>query len=286
MADHGKADLPIDYGHGMLSIVTTPDSGKAAGWFRPAIIKGELWASDVQWTPTADEALRAREYRYHSPAVRFDSKTRRVTKLINVALTNLHATKGLRPLVASDTATAPGNDEGALKESTAMSETLYKLLGASDEAEALENAAQVSKTVEFLLGAFGCEMGKLPEAIKAKLDQAEQSTKLAEQVQGLTTELDALKKADAGRKQEALIAELSEAGKLAPALHDWARTISFEALSEFGDKAEASDKAEATTPKPAASADPEITPQMKATAKQLGVSVDDIKATFAAQAAE
>jgi phage I-like protein len=285
MADHGKSDLPIDYQHGMLALLRTPDSGKAAGWFKPAIIKGELWASDVQWTPSADKALRAREYRYHSPAVKFDRETRRVTKLINVALTNLHATKGLKPLVASETTTsAPGS--GATEAPT-MSEKLFARLGAKDEAEAIIMLAEHESWTKGVLATLSCT--KLDEAVPAieQLQaQAGESVKLAEKIVTLTAERDALTEADAERKQKALIAELSEAGKLPPSLHDWAQTISYEQLSEFGEKAEPSAKAEATTPKPAAGADPEVTEQMRATAKQMGVSVDDIKATIKAREAE
>jgi phage I-like protein len=289
MTDHGKADLPIDYAHGMLSVVTTPDSGKAAGWFKPTTPGGELWASDIQWTPAADKALRNREYRYHSPAVKFDRETRRVTQLINVALTNLHATKGLRPLVASENQTAPG--PGAAEEQSPMASKLLQILGAHDEAEAVIMATEHTKWMKDVLAATEATTadGALAniEALKASVTTEKAgAVKLAEQVQELTGKLDKIEQAEVKAKHEALITKLSEAGKLAPALHDWARTITLEALTEFGEKAEPSDKATPTTPKPPSSADPEITPQMKKLAAQMGVPIDEVKATLKLHAAE
>src|ERR1700686_5124544 len=42
-------DYPIDYGHSMLdgfSPADPADKNKAAGWFRPEIRNGELWATN------------------------------------------------------------------------------------------------------------------------------------------------------------------------------------------------------------------------------------------------
>jgi len=283
MAEHGKADLPIDYGHGMLSMIKTPDSGVAAGWFKPAVVDSELWATEVQWTPRADKALRAREYRYHSPAVKYHPDTRRVTKLVNVALTNLHATKGLKPLVASETDNPSAPVQGA-EEANTMSEKLFARLGAKDEAEAVIMLAEHETWTKDVLAALDCtKLAEAVPAIKARFDKA---TELAGVIVTLTSERDALTAADADRKRETMIAELSEAGKLPPALHDWAKTITIEQLTEFGNKAEPSAKTEPASPKPAASSDPTVTPEMQKVAKQLGVSVEDIKANLAAKSAE
>mgnify|MGYP000959856228 FL=1 len=96
-------DFPLDYQHGMVAFLT-PDpaaSGAAAGWFAPEVRAGELWAANVRWTERAAGYLRAGEYRYISPTVTV-AEDGRVLELINVALTNIPATKGLDPLVAFD----------------------------------------------------------------------------------------------------------------------------------------------------------------------------------------
>lgn len=98
--DHG-IELSLDYEHAALE-----DSGEiaggapAAGWYGLEVRDGQLWAVNVRWTPRAAEYLGNREYRYISPAFTTDAKGR-VTRLINVALTNLPATDDLPALVAA-----------------------------------------------------------------------------------------------------------------------------------------------------------------------------------------
>jgi len=234
-SDHQRTDLPIDYAHGMLAEIKTPDNSKAAGWFKPQVRTGELWASEVQWTPAADAAIRAREYRYFSPAIAQETKTGRAMRLVNVALTNLPATKGQRPLVASDDTQTGG--AGSPTGDQPMSD-LLKLLGADDEAAAIVALADRDAATVTLTAERDSLVTKLAEAVA-------QTATLAEQVATLTAE-----KVTAAR--EALIAELSEAGKLPPALHDWARGITLEQLSEFGAKVPGSDKPAPVQPSVAA----------------------------------
>jgi hypothetical protein len=98
---HG-IDLMIDYDHASLSDspVDASLAARAAGWFQPEIRNGELWAVNVKWTPAADAALRAKEWRFMSPA--FATSEGRVTRLLNVAITNLPATRNLQPLMAAN----------------------------------------------------------------------------------------------------------------------------------------------------------------------------------------
>lgn len=99
-ADQGRDALPFDVGHGMLSPLSPPDGHKAAGWFKPEVRNGELWASGIEWTEFGANALRRREFRYFSPAVHREPESGRVRELINIALTNIPATKHQAPLVA------------------------------------------------------------------------------------------------------------------------------------------------------------------------------------------
>lgn len=64
----------------------------------------ELWATQVKWTERAKAYLTAGEYRMFSPAFLFDDKGR-VTRLVNIALTNNPATHGQEPLVAATAGT-------------------------------------------------------------------------------------------------------------------------------------------------------------------------------------
>lgn len=96
--DYGN-DLMVDYDHRAISKDGPPENSKAAGWFKPEVRDGELWAGDVTWTPAASAAIEAKEWRYVSGYFAFEPKTGRIVELLNVALTNMPATKNQEPLV-------------------------------------------------------------------------------------------------------------------------------------------------------------------------------------------
>lgn len=104
---HG-AELMLDYEHQVLA--DPPVEAPAAGWASLEVRgdgsdpeKDGLFAVDIRWTEKAEKYLRAKEYRYTSPAF-FQDENGRVTGLLNVALTNTPATHGLTPLVAASQA--------------------------------------------------------------------------------------------------------------------------------------------------------------------------------------
>lgn len=131
-ADKG-VELMLDYDHASISLALDPSrAGKAAGWFQLELREGELWAVNVRWTEPAAEALRLKEWRYFSPAFRVD-KDGRVEKLVNVALTNIPATKNLEPLMAANELVANGGYMDAAKVKEAI-----EALKAEDGAKALE----------------------------------------------------------------------------------------------------------------------------------------------------
>lgn len=98
-AERGN-DLPIDYDHAMVDPTTRPQDRGAAGWFKLELRGGELWAVDVRWTAEGERAVASGEWRFTSPAFSYDAESRRISELINVAITNLPATKNMDPLVA------------------------------------------------------------------------------------------------------------------------------------------------------------------------------------------
>ena len=103
----GLDKIQIDYEH--QSMVEPPAGGyahkPAAGWFKPEVRAGELWATAITWTKAALAMLvpgeGAPEYRYFSPILLFDKDTRRVTGLRNMALTNDPAMDEISPLAAA-----------------------------------------------------------------------------------------------------------------------------------------------------------------------------------------
>lgn len=265
--DKGQELLPWDYNHGMLSFIVTPEGSKAAGWFRPEWPDdGSLVANDIEWTPACDKAIRAREFRFYSPAVKL-GEGRRVKKLVNSAVCNLPATKGQRPMVASET--MPG-DTGATKEDTkdTMSTELLKLLGAETEAGAIGVVTQLHAHHAALFNALGVDgIEKLLPAVEKLKATAATATGLAEEVRELTAKL-----ADGEREQ--LIAQLNDAGKLPEALHDWARTQGVASLRAFGDAAPAHPKYQGSHEQAGADA-VVLTDAQKQAAKQLGYTDEE-----------
>jgi phage I-like protein len=186
---HG-ADLMIDYEHKSILTAGAPaDGGKAAGWFKPAVRNGELWATEVQWTGPGAAALSSREYRYFSPAVLHDAKGH-VRKLVNVALTNLPATKQLRALVASDVTPSltKGNPNmepteteltllAALNESKSLSAALGVITALKEEAAKVVTLSAENKKLQLELDTLKVtkllneakEKGKVSEAEMPKL---------------------------------------------------------------------------------------------------------------------
>ncbi|BDP44855.1 hypothetical protein DAETH_48240 (plasmid) [Deinococcus aetherius] len=94
-------DLFFDYDHAFWAEGGAPDKGKAAGWFRLELRTDGLWATNITWTPAAAQAIRDKEWRYFSPALDADT-TGEITRIWNVALTNLPATHNQTPLVAAN----------------------------------------------------------------------------------------------------------------------------------------------------------------------------------------
>lgn len=228
LADLGRDRLNFDYGHAQLGFVQSYEAARSAGWFSVEVRGDELWATNVEWTPTAARALSDREFRYFSPALMLDAKSGEVRELINIALTNIPATKHQKPLVASQSPADPAKDSNDM-------------------------------TIEQLLAAFGCQNGtqlaakfQTLSSDNAKLiaAAAEQQTQLS----ALTTELNGLKAAKEQAEKTDYVAQLSTAGKLPPALRDWALGQPMAVLKAYADAAPALPAASAPTTAPATSA--------------------------------
>jgi phage I-like protein len=92
-------ELHIDYEH--QALVTPPIRAPAAGWYSLELREDGLYAVGIKWTADGYADVKGKRYRYFSPAFDADPDTGRILRLINIALTNLPATKGLQPLVAA-----------------------------------------------------------------------------------------------------------------------------------------------------------------------------------------
>lgn len=99
---HGN-DIMLDLEHLSVedpetSVNFDPD---ARGWCKLELRNGECWAVHVTWTPDGQSRLSDKRQRYISPVFAFDSKTLRISRILNIAITALPATDHLEPLVAA-----------------------------------------------------------------------------------------------------------------------------------------------------------------------------------------
>ena len=101
-------DVPIDLEHDAWNpqaVANRSDARDARGWFKLELRSdGSLWAVDVKWTPDGERRLREKTQRYTSAAFKRDPQTRRITRLLNVAITSLPCTYDAAPLVAASRA--------------------------------------------------------------------------------------------------------------------------------------------------------------------------------------
>lgn len=198
-AHYGEALTNFDYGHGQVGFVQTADSAKSAGWAKLAERDGALWATEIEWTPAATKALLDREFRFFSPTVYRDPETKRITNLVNVALTNLPATKGQRPIV------------------TAQEFTM------AEQQKSAPSAAETPKSEATDLASLQASNAQLLSAVsqlQASLNQAQ-------------TELSAVAAERAKTTKASFIAKLSQDGKLPPALQTWALGQELAVLEAF-----------------------------------------------------
>ena len=95
-------DLPIDYEHSTVFKAENAEKAPAAGW-----ITAMHWEPDrgliasVEWTTEARGYIETTEYKYLSPVVIYDVKTREPLRIHSMALTNKPATKHQRELLAA-----------------------------------------------------------------------------------------------------------------------------------------------------------------------------------------
>ncbi len=213
-----KDRLSFDFNHSMVRSDVSPQDQISAGSFSVEGRKDGLWILNAKWTEDAFAAIAARKWRFFSPVLMLNTKTREPTQLVNVALTNLPATKDQTPLVASQEV---GSTDQLQKESQ-LDETIIKLFGALGVQDAAGAEAQyVQLTAENVAlkeasGTLTAENVELKADIAGR-DEKEEAVKLA-----------------------ALIVKLNGDGKLQPALNKWAATQTFSQLEAYGKDAPAS----------------------------------------------
>ena len=232
----------------------------------------DLWATEVSWTERGRASVESREWRFTSlwgdvEALDKSASKMRLRRLRNVALVNTPATLNTLPLVASE-----GSQEPQKMESIVLT-----ALGARDEADGVSKVktleAVFSEASEVVGHKSADEIRGALRALKVKADKADD----------LSVRLGEIEAERAAEKRDALIVTLSEAGKLPPSMHDWAKSVPLAVLESFGEAAPVVASAE---PVKAAKTDSVVlTDDDKKIARLLGLSEADLLAAKTADAA-
>jgi len=242
--------LAIDYEHQSLDAATKSAPTPAAGWIHAIEPRqGEVWAQ-VKWTPRAKDYLKAGEYRYLSPVFRYSPSDGSVQAIIGAGLTN-------SPNLYLQAA-------AARQESTRMTDMIRiaALVGLPESATADDVAAKIQgliaqqtilQTERHQIGAAlgvdnTADTGKLLAAVTAKTD-ASQFVPRAEHDR-LVTAYASLQT----QSIERTVADAIQAGKVTPALKEWATDYATRDFAGFQKYVEAAPCLVAATQKPTAEA--------------------------------
>lgn len=146
---HGN-DVMLDLEH--LSLENPEQSRNfdpdARGWAKLELRNGELWAVAVTWTPDGEARLREKRQRFISPAFEFDPETRRITSVLNIAITALPATDHTPALVAASALGAEGESPMTPEQFAAIAEALGLGADANVEDVIATIAAMVKKITD------------------------------------------------------------------------------------------------------------------------------------------
>jgi phage I-like protein len=269
MGEQGREQLPLDYDHGMLGMISGPDSSASAGWFGVELRADGLYASNIEWTSRARKAIEEREYRFTSPAVMLEETDEvgvlRVAELINVALTNLPATVGQKPLVASAKQPASNEVQGDMDK-----KAIRLMLGLAEDATDDQVKA---KLAELGAAAKAADEAKAAAeklaALNGQLAALEAKAKVADQLGAKVAELEALQ---ARRAWQAVFDQGDRDGKIPKSLHDWAKTQTAEQLSAFVAAAPVVHGSRTPAPAQGGASQDQLSAEEREVCKQLGIA--------------
>lgn len=266
---HG-VDLMIDLEHLSMDQESKSYDPDARGWAELEIRNGELWATNVRWTPDGESRLREKRQRYISPTFITESIENnileRIISVFNVAICAMPATFDAPALVAASKVVGKKIKRltiGVSEETENVNPELAKIaeaLGLGEDAdleemlkalEALKEAAvkaaeapappvEDPETEEEEMAA----LGKLPPKLQAKLLAALGSAEKLRDLEKRTNESEV----------ERMIA--ANADKIPAKLEPWARSQKPEVLREYLKHATPAVKASAE-PKKKSEGDPE-----------------------------
>lgn len=159
-AHSGENDHPgmVDLEHLSLDPSAVNFDPDARAWFDLEVRDGALWLVDLKWCPDGEARVKEKRQRYLSPTINYDSSTRRVRSLVNVALTALPALHGAPELIAARATSPEGEAIMADQDNGKAMADILKALGVDP------------KMPDKVAGALGLEAGASIDDIRAALD--------------------------------------------------------------------------------------------------------------------
>lgn len=226
-------EMPIDYEHQTLRAADNGKPAPASGWVKAFEVRDDgLWGR-VEWTAMAAAAIKAGEYRYLSPVIGLD-KGGRVVLVKMAALTNTPA---------SDLAEVEALASRFNPEKENPMEKILKALGlAADATEdqalgAIATLAQANAAVAVAAGlAADAKPADVALAVTAAVKKSEPDpAKFAPiaTVTALSAEVAELRAQLTSGKVEATVDEALKAGKITPAMKEWATAYATKDIAGF-----------------------------------------------------
>ena len=246
LANSQKNPLPIDYEHQILHSQQNGKEAPSAGWMEYLYFNPQGIFADVRWTDKAAEYIKNGEYRYISAVFAYDTNGY-VRKIFHAALTNNPALDGMDEVMVA----ASAQFFNQQKDEPEMDKKLLEALCTLFVLKADASEAEITEKVTALSAAKGDNQVAVLD-VYAKLAEKEQSVAAltaqvgnpdpakfvpVETVAALQADFNKLKLSIDNDKKSALIEAALSQGKLAPALKEWAASLSTEALTGYLDKA-------------------------------------------------
>lgn len=291
-----KSQFLVDYDHQTLRADKNGQPAPAAGWGGALEWReGDgLYATKMDWTPAALNAINAKEYRYISPVIKFDPKTGDVTGVPMAALVNFPALDGLNDLAAAAAQLFTNPTQETNMEE--ILERLRYLLNLPLTSTPEDISAELDKLKVMITGSAGTTEG-LAALLTAKADEiAALSAQITDQVDptqyapiAVVTELRSQLSVLSGNTLELQVEKLiksgTDSGKLIGDFEkSWAAEMGkkdIAALQAYLDGAQpiaalSGMQSKGIAPDMTQTAALSATAEEIAVAEQLGVSIDDI----------
>ncbi|MGR3479367.1 phage protease [Salipiger marinus] len=219
--------LPIDFDHRSFAPQGSADS-RAAGWITGMEVQGDRVMASVEWTEEGRRALEGRSYRFLSPVFK-SWPDGRVALIEGAGLVNNPALPELRQLASKDEQMDP-------------IETIAGVLGLSaGEPEKIVERVQALREAETQMASITRAAGVTGDDAVTQVCARLTATPAVDPskyvplsaFQDLQTQFASLQKTVGTDKAEAALQQARDAGKLTPAMEEWATQLASKDLAQF-----------------------------------------------------